>query len=718
MAFARALLADPRLLILDEATANIDTRTEQAIQRALGTLLAGRTSIVIAHRLSTIRNADLILVIEAGRIAERGTHDELMAAGGVYADLHRHQFRAPPVAGAGARHRGPMSDARPRASALRWLWPGALLAASLGLWWALSVVPFIPTNDGPQHVMMGHIENHYDDEGAIYRHFLAPAPQYAGRGFAALFVPLESVMPWRAALRLSLFIILLGWSLGFAALVTAIEPRRRWLALVGFATAFQWALYMGFFAFVTGTACGFFLIALALRTTEWSWKRLLILSLGLLLQGFLHVFSALLTAAVMALLALRQARLRQWPGVAAACAPLGILFAFTLGDHGRAIEIQYAETTIWVPLVEKLALLHRCFVPGEDYRGLILFALAATGLMGMLLLARSDRRQLLLGAVSVALFIAALSGPATLPGWQFFFQRFLPLGAMLAVALIPLERLPRIAGMVVAAGLAAYCAVSFVSAASIHRKLYDRSADVLSGLDQPIRRTGLRLPIVRDPWFALPPSKNPIPGMVPLHSIGGLFVAEQGGMIPYMFIDSPSVHEFVARDAAWESDMPVRPPPDLLQQVAHDPPGSPRRLATLDDLALAGTGYQDILLISAPADADAFRRRGYVTDYQKGELFMAHYRGCDVEVSLPAIAGLDAVEYGWWPRLDASKRERVEGIAPAADGRLHVPLPGAPCGPVWLRLSPSAATCQGADAEGRLRTEAPPGRPHSIRCDL
>jgi multiple sugar transport system ATP-binding protein len=94
VAIARAILADPRILILDEATANIDTRTEGVIQRALGTLLAGRTSVVIAHRLSTIRSADLILVVDAGKIVERGTHDALIAAGGIYADLYRRQFRA------------------------------------------------------------------------------------------------------------------------------------------------------------------------------------------------------------------------------------------------------------------------------------------------------------------------------------------------------------------------------------------------------------------------------------------------------------------------------------------------------------------------------------------------------------------------------------------------------------------------------------------------
>jgi ABC-type cobalamin transport system ATPase subunit len=86
-------LADPRILILDEATANIDTRTEATIQRALATILAGRTSVVIAHRLSTIRGADLILVIEDGEIVERGNHADLLALNGTYATLYRRQFR-------------------------------------------------------------------------------------------------------------------------------------------------------------------------------------------------------------------------------------------------------------------------------------------------------------------------------------------------------------------------------------------------------------------------------------------------------------------------------------------------------------------------------------------------------------------------------------------------------------------------------------------------
>jgi len=93
IALARAVLADPRILILDEATASIDTRTERAIQQALEILFRGRTSFVIAHRLSTVRNADHVYVLDAGHIVEHGRHDELLARGGLYAQLYARQFR-------------------------------------------------------------------------------------------------------------------------------------------------------------------------------------------------------------------------------------------------------------------------------------------------------------------------------------------------------------------------------------------------------------------------------------------------------------------------------------------------------------------------------------------------------------------------------------------------------------------------------------------------
>ncbi len=100
IALARLLLKAPRVVVLDEATAHLDSESEQAVQHALDAALAGRTSLVIAHRLSTVRRADQILVVDGGQVVERGTHDELLARGGAYAELYRTQFADAPAADA------------------------------------------------------------------------------------------------------------------------------------------------------------------------------------------------------------------------------------------------------------------------------------------------------------------------------------------------------------------------------------------------------------------------------------------------------------------------------------------------------------------------------------------------------------------------------------------------------------------------------------------
>ena len=102
LAIARLLLKAPPIVVLDEATAHLDSESEAAVQKALDRAMEGRTSIVIAHRLSTIRNADLILVLDSGRIAQRGRHEDLLAEGGLYAELYRTQFAGPVTASASA----------------------------------------------------------------------------------------------------------------------------------------------------------------------------------------------------------------------------------------------------------------------------------------------------------------------------------------------------------------------------------------------------------------------------------------------------------------------------------------------------------------------------------------------------------------------------------------------------------------------------------------
>jgi ATP-binding cassette subfamily B protein len=98
LAIARVILKDPRILVLDEATSSLDSESERLVQEALATLMRGRTSLVIAHRLSTVRRADAILVLDAGRIVERGTHASLLAQGGLYSELYHRQFRSDPAA--------------------------------------------------------------------------------------------------------------------------------------------------------------------------------------------------------------------------------------------------------------------------------------------------------------------------------------------------------------------------------------------------------------------------------------------------------------------------------------------------------------------------------------------------------------------------------------------------------------------------------------------
>lgn len=95
IAIARAILKDPRILILDEATSSLDSESERLVQEALERLMAGRTSIVIAHRLSTVQRADRIVVVVAGEVVEAGTHRQLLARGGMYARLYELQFQAP-----------------------------------------------------------------------------------------------------------------------------------------------------------------------------------------------------------------------------------------------------------------------------------------------------------------------------------------------------------------------------------------------------------------------------------------------------------------------------------------------------------------------------------------------------------------------------------------------------------------------------------------------
>jgi ATP-binding cassette subfamily B protein len=131
IAIARLLLKAPDIVVLDEATAHLDSESEVAVQQALKTALAGRTSLVIAHRLSTVREADVILVVSEGRIVERGRHDELLAAGGLYSELYTTQFESQADRDGGASPVIPEADGHESEGAGAGAGAGAIAGASV-----------------------------------------------------------------------------------------------------------------------------------------------------------------------------------------------------------------------------------------------------------------------------------------------------------------------------------------------------------------------------------------------------------------------------------------------------------------------------------------------------------------------------------------------------------------------------------------------------------
>jgi hypothetical protein len=217
-----------------------------------------------------------------------------------------------------------------------------MLLASAGLVYALWVVPYLPTSDGPQHVLAAHIENHYSDPGSAYPEFYRILPQFAEKGFALVFAPLESILPWRVALRVTLSLMALAFAWGFALVVLSLDRTRRATAMLGFVFALPWALYMGFFQFVVGTTLGMYTLAFVLRRPTTTTARHVVLAVLLLAQGVCHVFTALLTGAIVTVLALvaapKRGRLPELGRMMLVGAPAAALLGLTFVERGRDLR--------------------------------------------------------------------------------------------------------------------------------------------------------------------------------------------------------------------------------------------------------------------------------------------------------------------------------------------------------------------------------------------
>ncbi len=594
-----------------------------------------------------------------------------------------------------------------------------LLVATI---WA---VPYVPTNDGPESVFAAHMENHYADPATVYREFFAPTLQFAGLGFTVLFGPLEALFGWQRGLQVALSAVVLGYAWGVVALVRAVSPSRASLAFVGFPLALSWPLYMGFFAFSVGSGMALYLIALGLRWKEPTAMQRGTLGFLLLVVGFAHIFAAILAGAVLAAVSVSRApsgrRLVECGKLVVVGLPVTALVALAfVTARDAATGVAGSESFVFRALEETLATWPRTLAPGPLARALVVTActVAAACYASLRVVRReapaSERGLALAGVLFLA---ASLAAPMHVPGWQCFSQRFALLGVALLLPVLPVERLApgrrQLASVALALGSAAWLASSF----PFHRRLASSVADAIAALEAPVRRSRLILPVSLEPAGPLPldPGQSEVPYLAPLSHIGALFATTGGGLSAYTFASNAATWPFVYRADA----SPLPPIPSIRRYFA--PMALPEfqtdrslRLGIQDDLATYGMAFEGVVVTAARADDLAhWSDRGYVTDWARGSVLLAHFEPCTVEVTVPENLPL--------PRLDVGVgaatvlKELRPGVS-RASGLAHLVVHGSPCGSVWVRphwtVDASTTTCANASPTGELALHA--SRPRSV----
>lgn len=617
-------------------------------------------------------------------------------------------------------------------------WLACMVIASAALVYALWAVPYIPTVDGPQHILSAHIENHFADPGSLYPLFYTILPQFAGKGFALIYGPVESLLPWRTALRLTLSLIALAFAWGFALVVLALDarrddvtraPPRRPIAMLGFVIALPWSFYMGSFAFIVGSTFGLYTLAFVLRRAPATAGRRAILAALLLVQSVCHVFTAILTGTVVAVVAVATApkgeRLRELGRMALVGLPAIGLLGLTY--HYRQIQVSEQRIFEW-SLGERFGEISRWFVPGPSLRAWLVIGLMLGGAAAILRRGRAARErpvELALACLTVAFVGLTMFAPLHMPGWQFLAPRFAIVPMVLGLALLPVPQLRSASARRAMLPLVTVCCVgSALTSANLHRKLAEGCADTLAGLDAPLHFEGLRLPFVINPICGTPrhATDGPIPRASLAHNSPLLYLIDHGGIGTKMFRGAPSIHAvgFIA------DRRPPLPDPrhvDIAQSQWFE--NDPKiRASLLIDLAADGMPFEGIHVVGGrPSDYRVLNERGYVTEYENSSIFIGRFVGCSSELVLPAEAvGREPVryEYGLFSKaiLTPEPRPIATGVVPpempATDGALHIPLRARPCGEIWIRVywdvdgsgsyTPGDRVCENAHWQGRLRT--------------
>ncbi|HQP38678.1 MAG TPA: hypothetical protein PLI95_26010 [Polyangiaceae bacterium] len=606
-------------------------------------------------------------------------------------------------------------------------WFVCAVAASLALVAAVHAVPYIPTNDGPQAVLIAFIENHYSDPGVVFPEQVEPTWQFAHRGFSFLFLPLEALFGWKAALRASISLIALTTALGFVALVTSLSRDRRPLGLLGFALAFGWHLYMGFFSYEWAIGIGLFLIALVVAGKSQSLVGRLLLAFGLGFQAVCHVFAAALTGLVLVALVTfrsnRRDRGKELVKLAAMGLPAFAVFLAATLQHRDLTTIPLSSEWMSLPVGERLAQLPHLICPGPAYRAWSLLAAALAAVVVVYARWRhAGKADRALACASTALVAAGVLAPLHMPGWQFISPRFVPIGALLALGLIPFELLAKANHRRV--GVAILTCVVFASlwgSTTLHRSLYASCASELAGLRQPVRRTSMQLPILLGRGMD-PSLSSQVPHLDPVLHLGALYAVEHGGSIPYLFTGASAVHAFRSKN----SERRVRPIPPIdpywtvlgTEEFEHDPT---YRNRIVDELSAFGMFYESIVALRARSeDIERLRLRGYEADWASGSLFLGHFAPCSASVEIVGTGPAAGIAWGLYPLPDASQRMPLPPAAQGNGAPLRVGLEGVACGEIWVRLEGRDAAqripCREANRSGLLVENVRRGVRAQFRC--
>jgi hypothetical protein len=373
-------------------------------------------------------------------------------------------------------------------------------ALSVALAVAVAWVDYLPTNDGPQHIFSAYLQDHLDDAGRGWNRYLARGALITGSGFDRLLTVLNRLLTWRSAFRVALTGLALVWAWSVMALGASLGTRRRWLGLLGFATALQWLFYMGLFSCYLSTALGFLVLAMAFHFGYQRRPKLVWMAALLATQTIVHVVPAALTGLTLLIHAWlsskRDDRPRMLMRIILVGTPAILIAAVALGLAGGGEQLNHYR--LFLPFTRQVMLLGRAFVSGPPWRAWPVTVLALAS--GVVVIARwratPDARERTLVLAGLGQLVLALATHLHIVGWEYFNVRFIPNAIVFLSLLAPVEwfKRPALARMG-AASLAVFSLASIMGRTPPVRCSMRRESDAnrVDG-DPLLQRSGIAAP--------------------------------------------------------------------------------------------------------------------------------------------------------------------------------------------------------------------------------